>query len=141
MKAAEIYRTATHVYGVAFWVCRNAEVLGQAHDAANFDDADAVTFCDDAGRVLTAAGFDYDTESSFRAYNGGMRTATIDAVWWKSEIYHDHEGDEFPPEWEYIHDAAKLPREAVEKADELVGRAARAGLSRIMATGWEIVEA
>jgi hypothetical protein len=80
-------------FGVRFVVCSNAEVIGlqtvgQDQTGNGWED-EAREASSAACRVLDEAGFFCDTESSFRAYNGGVRRSLVDAVYYVAEIDED----------------------------------------------------
>lgn len=104
----EIGRDDAYAYGVAFYICRNAEVIaagtiGEADESGNGWEGEAAEAFEAATAAVTEAGYDYEPVSDFRAYNGGPRKGLVESAWFRAEILEETEDEaEDFGEWEPI---------------------------------------
>lgn len=67
-------------FGLAFVVCGNGEVLGVDADDTGLTQDEAIgDVVSAAGRAIEDAGYDYEVDSQFSAWNGGRRAHFWDA--------------------------------------------------------------
>lgn len=139
----EVGRTDTHIYGVGFVICGNAEELtgGTADPSGNgWSDEAAEAFGEAAG-VIQRAGYDYADESAFRDWNGGRYhlKAHVHAEWWRAPIEVEGEGDdseEVDGDWKRC-EATDVPAEFREDAETAEG----AALNRLAETMARLIAA
>lgn len=132
MKITEVGRDEAKVYGVAYVVCSNAEVLRLALEAV--DDDAAMEAARAACESILQSGYDYERESSFAAYNGGPRVGVIEALWYVADIeieeYDDGDTEEVLGEWRLTWQrgagATVIPPDLIAKVDEVTEAAAAA---------------
>lgn len=141
----EVGRSNTHVYGVGFVICGNAEELagGTADPTCNgWSDESAEAF-DEAAGVIRRAGYDYTEASAFRDWNGGRyyRKAHVHTEWWRAPIEVEGEGDdseEVDGDWERC-ESSDVPAEFRTHAEEAEGAALNrlaAAMERLIAAAY-----
>lgn len=135
---SEINRVGQHdgyTWGVRFVICVNDEVLAKPL-GLNGDEPDLKEITREAYYAIVreidhVSGYAFDTERSFKAYNGGPRTAPVDSIWYRSPIFED----DGPPEWERVWfagaGAVERPPEIGAKVDEIIGTAEQAARDRV----------
>lgn len=94
-------------YGACFTLCGNDEVIrlriaNSWPDGVCSKDATAAAM-DAAKSVIIKSGYDYRSESSFQAYNGGRRHQLIEVDWFMAVL----DDDDNPIEWESTTDVPK----------------------------------
>lgn len=108
------------LYGVAFYVCGNNEVvrdwlgLDMEHDRDAADDA-----IRDACSAITSAGHDYELVRSFQAYNGGPRRGLVEPRFFQREATDDGEYSDWEP-------TREVPADIAAAADVIVTAAYKA---------------
>jgi hypothetical protein len=143
----EVGRDGNTVYGVAFTVCSNAEVIGNrtaGHDESGNGWREEAGQAESAAvSVIHAAGYDYERCGDFRAYNGGPRRGLVEADWFVAdiEIVTDENDDDgevgeevvgaWRATWQQGAGATIIPADLVAEV-EVVLDAAMAAMSAVM---------
>jgi len=73
------------LYGVRFAICANDEVIADRIKGYT-EGVEVGQACGAAGRVLSAAGYDYYTVSSFSEYNGRRYQVLVEPQYFEAEV-------------------------------------------------------
>lgn len=128
----EIKAVGLTAYGVKFIVCSNEEVI--VSRTIGFEEPSEVgNTTTAAAGVIRNAGYDYDTESSFGAYNGGPRTRLVEPVYYIAEIGDQGDTLQWQFTWQRGAGKTEIPDEITRVAEAIADQAEAAMAAEVVA--------